>query len=230
MKKVFASAVLLLLVSATSAFALTGLDINPAGFGPVIKGFQLGEPTTTTDFISKTLDLLGNEWFFTYTSSNRERSIGVRLTNNGTSWELVVPPGMEEFASFSGTLADFLKLCDIYFEKYPEAIIRIERIVPAYVDARENIIIAVKSNNVGQFRYTALRFTRSDFGADHMPFDDYANALVNNYRLGTLYPIRNVGYGTGETENYQNGWKATLHNNGYLFLEICGAQGQTRFD
>jgi hypothetical protein len=234
--KVLTASMLMLILTTAGASAVTGLDLNPAGFGPVIKGFQLGEPTTLSEFADKCLRFYGESYFFHFSVNGKDnKSAGTMeiFSKNGkdlysaqiTGIFRELTEGMfdKNSKNLQASMEELIRLLDEETGKYDNAFCFFE-----YPYGSMNRMTIEKNNN-GPLRYRSLKFPPSVFGASNMPSEDFARAVMDNYPMGKMAEDGGF-YTTDESQNYKNGWNATVNNGSGISLNVCEARGQTSFD
>jgi hypothetical protein len=211
------------------------------GFGPVVKGLQLGAPL---DF-NKILTAAQNEKGAEANISGNNGEMKIIWDSEKKEWrmEKVEAYGKDASGPFAAIISDQLTLGELPKRVAAAAGGKDIRIGADGLGA-EHIIYGVNnivfiefsaSGSKGESRLpriASLTFSKSAFGAESMPFEDFVQNLVNNYPLGTLTgSVRNgyTSYTSDPSANYQNGWSAAVDSESFKLI-ARDMQGQTSFN
>ncbi|MDL2263681.1 hypothetical protein LJC31_03405 [Synergistaceae bacterium OttesenSCG-928-I11] len=203
----FFTALLLLLFSST-AYAADGLDINKKGFGPKIKGHQLGTPVSMEDFVTNCRKTSNRGYYtvavITYNEEMLLRGYVV-MQISVDKWQLSFnAPGLGQGADISSVFKTFEHIDERQnFGDYFKAVVAEANRYPAaeiQFWSGNDYFTSSAARRPGQktFRYDFLKFGENIFEANDMSGDDFAKAAIKKYSLDKNHE-KSGWYGTVNT-------------------------------
>lgn len=203
--KRLAAAFCMVLLMASAAFCIDPYKVNKGGFGPKIKGLQLGQKMSLLDIVSWGVGqgkLPFTLWL------NGDSNLSIKFEGQGTdfkSFSVETAGGRyAELKNFSGTLGDLLS--------------QIEKIGFKGRGFFNNIWVN------DDMRITRLFFEKSDFGAGTMTPKEFAQAIINAYDIPGL---DGVGRDQWQHRNLSQGWQVEVNGWSVLVTPIIT---QSAFD
>ena len=199
-------ALCIVLCMASSAFCIDPFKVNQGGFGPKIKGLQLGQKMSLLEIVSWGVTQ-GKLPFTLSFNENENNEVAIKFEGQGSdfkSFSLEKAEGRyAKLKNFSGTLGDLLaEIEKIGFGK------------------RKFFRITLNDD----MRIRELLFAQSDFGAEQMTIQEFAQAFMNAYAIPRLDA---VGSNEWRYRNLSQGWQVSI--NGSL-VEVEPIITQSAFD
>ena len=204
----FLSIVLCILL-ASSALAVNPFDVHNGGFGPMIKGLQLGISMTLIEMTLAGCEALPGPIFSMWINNigqKENHSLGLKFTKDGNQlkgWEITAGEAKEEYSKH-GNLEELLEAVD-------EA-----RFAGAVCEVGSDNVFIINEKN----RVAGICLDKSAFDARPMSHKEFAQALVNAYRLPTLeweLNPHNNQLANYVGNNLEEGWRVeiteVLHGN-----------------
>jgi hypothetical protein len=190
---------LCVLLFAGSAFAADPFEVHEGGFGPKIKGLQLGMPMTWTEMAVWLLQNGRSEFVVSFSGSASD----VRLIFKGegekiTGWDFGYSESEDIKKKFAGKNFPLEEL----FEE-----LRKDGYTSASYLSYDGAV-SVNDNRLSRFELSKGR----DFDAESKPIGDFAQELAAAYSLGTL------------EDNHDNSWSSSNPAEGWevRISEISG--------
>ena len=187
-------ALCIVLCMASSAFCIDPFKVNQGGFGPKIKGLQLGQKMSLLEIVSWGV----TQGYLPFTLSFSEEShneVAIKFEGQGSdfkSFSLEKAEGRyAKLKNFSGTLGDLLA--------------EIEKIG---FDKREFFRISLNDD----MRIRRFTFYPSNFGAEQMTIQEFAQAFMNAYAIPRLDAI---GRNSWQYRDLSQGWQVSIEP-GYI--------------
>lgn len=220
--------------------AKTGLDVNGNGFGPTIKGMQIGESYEFFELISKIEKLVGRGtgYMILIEEQNASRNAARICVANehdrgwkiGGWGEFGVPelhasgifnkwkikekiPNLEEFLKEVHSIIEYEtsdEFSDFHLTLSIRKLCEIKAIWGQFVSMAEDGTRTGDVYNI--YRIFSMEFSRPVFGASNMPVREFAQELIDSYSLPNMEGFAN-GWKTSESENYKNGWGVNVFAN-----------------
>lgn len=210
--KIFIAALCLVILTASVAFCIDPYKVNKDGFGPKIKGLQLGHKMSLLEIVS--WGVTQGRLPFTIALNREEgNNLSLKFEGKGTDFKSFSVEKAEgryaELNKFSGTLGDLL--------------LKIEKLG---FNARYFFNTIELNDNM---RIRKLNFQAKDFGAERMTWDEFAQAFVNAYDVPGL---NGVGQNKWQHRNLSQGWQVKVGAwPGVLgVVEVTPIITQTAFD
>ena len=183
-------ALCIVLCMASSAFCIDPFKVNQGGFGPKIKGLQLGQKMSLLEIVS--WGVTQGKLPFTMTLSEGEDDVSIWFEGQGSDFKsFALKEANGRYAklnNFPGTLGDLLA--------------EIEKIG---FKSREffNFVIILNDD----MRIKRLLFSAEDFGAEQMTPQEFAQAFINAYGIPSL---NGIGQNYWQYRNLSQGWKVDI--------------------
>ena len=221
MKKIIAVTCMLAFLNIASAWASSPFEINKGGFGPIMKGFQLGKSTTVEELFNRTFSF-GFLWPINMSVTfKNENSTGCLVAvfwgsdKELSRWEIARADGIFESLSKKWKLGDFLKYIDQNSKNYPQAEVTIN-LINQLLPGGGFYRVTINKEFSDNFRYSSIMLNAGVFNAESMPLQQFIQAVVNAYNLGDLEENNIEWY----RENYKEGWRVIFYKQlKYLKLE-----------
>ncbi|MBR1658301.1 MAG: hypothetical protein IJ697_07530 [Synergistaceae bacterium] len=190
--KRFAVALCLVLLMASAAFCIDPYKVNKGGFGPKIKGLQLGQKMSLPEIVS--WGVAQGKLPFTLRLNRKEgNKLSIKFEGQGKDFKSFSVEQAEgryaELKNFSGTLEDLLAA--------------IEKIGFSEKTFFGRADIALDDD----MRIKALNFSAKDFGVEGMTPKEFAQALINAYGIPSL---DGVGRNKWQHRNLSQGWQVYI--------------------
>ena len=190
--------VFLCFLLAAPAIAADPFDVHEAGFGPRIKGLQLGMPMTLTEMVAAGLEVWPGDTFNLYIHDiGQKGNLGLQFTKDGNQlkgWEI-------------NDILTFDRAAQREFSKY-------ETLEELFEAVSKEGFSGVSCNG-GSFyfyinsksRVNRITLFNRVFNAQDMSHREFAQALLNAYNLPSLEGGRNVYTG----KNLNEGWQVEIY-------------------
>ncbi|MBQ7544735.1 MAG: hypothetical protein IJT02_07305 [Synergistaceae bacterium] len=208
---------------ASAALCIDPYKDNEGGFGPKIKGLQLGQKMSLLDIVSWGV-AQGKLPFTLWLNREFMNNLAIKFEGQGTDFKsFSVDRAEGRYAglkNFSGKLGDLLSEVDkLGFKKRT---FFDDRVLGIYFDGRIHVD--------DDMRVTRLWFSMSDFGAGEMLPQEFAQAIINAYGIPGL---ESVGRNEWRYRNFSQGWQVTVdggHHSSTSGVIVSPIVIQTAFD
>jgi hypothetical protein len=196
--------------AAASAFAADGLDTHEAGFGPVVKGLQLGAHTTVREVFQS---YSSGHWSIHVGTPYNDRKYATTLmvaymdlSEDKTKYEVAyaVPPDSTNYVRRSRTLEEIIK----EIESYPDF-----RVYFSFLPVGDSFQCTIERRKNGPVRYARLIFHRErNFDAGKMSDATWRETLLKAYPLlaetkSSVSPGGGIFFGSkGMVSGGKDGW------------------------
>jgi len=189
--KIFIAALCLVVLTASAAFCIDPYRVNEGGFGPKIKGLQLGQKFWGLDAVSWMLR--NSKLPFTLSfSTNNSRLIDIEFSGKSAddfSFKILQEISENPLKPKNLGLDELMAVID------DEGFI--------VVDRNRWPFITLDANN----RITNIWLSKADFEAEAMTSKEFVQAVVDAYNIPS---VKNNGKNQWQHTNVSQGWQITI--------------------
>ena len=230
MKKLLV-ALCIVLCMASSAFCIDPFKVNEGGFGPKIKGLQLGQKMSLWDIVAWRANFKGLPFILELKSENDPSVIDIKISDKGYE----ITNATEKFSEFQ---TQSLSLGDLLSKLEETGDLKVNTLVEIKAGREESEgLISYSNYSRGRMffdehdkdrRIVQLLFFVSDFGASSLTDEEFLQMFINAYPDIPSMSVKRdrEGRTSAEYRNPSKGWLVSYSD----FVVVKPIITQTSFD